>query len=296
LLARAPGETLRTHRSSLDEYTRAVSRRTVFFVSDQTGVTAETLGHSLMTQFEGLEFRPVTLPFVSSLDKAQEAVRRINRAGAEEGLRPIVFSTLVQDDLREVVVTANALFLDLFSTFVGPLERELDTRSTHRAGRAHGMADLAAYTTRINATNFALANDDGSGGDYALADVVLVGVSRVGKTPTCLYLALQYGVFAANYPLTEDDLEAGRLPARLEPFRAKLYALTIKPERLQQIRSERRPESRYASQQQVQYELRTAEALFARYALPWLNTTECSIEEIASRILNTSGIERRLRP
>jgi [pyruvate, water dikinase]-phosphate phosphotransferase / [pyruvate, water dikinase] kinase len=296
LLARAPGETLRTHRSSLDEYTRAVSRRTVFFVSDQTGVTAETLGHSLMTQFEGLEFRPVTLPFVSSLDKAQEAVRRINRAGAEEGQRPIVFSTLVQDDLREVVVTANALFLDLFSTFVGPLERELDTRSTHRAGRAHGMADLAAYTTRINATNFALANDDGSGGDYELADVVLVGVSRVGKTPTCLYLALQYGVFAANYPLTEDDLEAGRLPARLEPFRAKLYALTIKPERLQQIRSERRPESRYASQQQVQYELRTAEALFARYALPWLNTTECSIEEIASRILNTSGIERRLRP
>ena len=273
-----------------------MSRRTVFFVSDQTGVTAETLGHSLMTQFEGLEFRPVTLPFVSSLDKAQEAVRRINRAGTEEGLRPIVFSTLVQDDLREVVVTANALFLDLFSTFVGPLERELDTRSTHRAGRAHGMADLAAYTTRINATNFALANDDGSGGDYALADVVLIGVSRVGKTPTCLYLALQYGVFAANYPLTEDDLEAARLPARLEPFRAKLFALTIKPERLQQIRSERRPESRYASQQQVQYELRTAEALFARYALPWLDTTECSIEEIASRILNTSGIERRLRP
>src|SRR6266446_8523471 len=129
-----------------------------------------------MTQFEGLEFRPVTLPFVSSVDKAQEAVRRINRAAEEQGLRPIVFSTLVQDDLREIVVTANALFLDLFSAFVGPLERELDTRSTHRAGRAHGMADLAAYTTRINATNFALANDDGSGGDYAHADVVLVGV------------------------------------------------------------------------------------------------------------------------
>jgi len=296
LPARAPGETLFTARTSPDGYTRAVSRRTVFFVSDQTGVTAETLGHSLMTQFEGLEFRPVTLPFVSSVDKAQEAVRRINHAAEEQGLRPIVFSTLVQDELREIVVGANALFLDLFSAFVGPLERELDTRSTHRAGRAHGMADLAAYTTRINATNFALANDDGSGGDYALADVVLVGVSRVGKTPTCLYLALQYGVFAANYPLTEDDLEAGRLPPRLERFRPKLYALTIKPERLQQIRTERRPDSRYASQQQVRYELRIAEALFARYALPWLDTTECSIEEIASRILNTSGIERRLRP
>jgi len=274
---------------------RAVSSRTVFFVSDQTGVTAETLGHSLMTQFEGQEFRPVTLPFVSSPDKAEEAVRRINRA-AEQGLRPIVFSTLVQDDLREILMGANALFLDLFSTFVGPLERELDARSTHRAGRAHGMADLAAYTTRIEATNFSLANDDGSGGDYAHADVVLIGVSRVGKTPTCVYMALQYGVFAANYPLTEDDLEAGRLPPRLEPYRAKLFALTIRPERLQQIRNERRPDSRYASRQQVLYELRAAEALFSRYALPWLDTTECSIEEIASRILNTSGIERRLRP
>ena len=277
------------------EAKRAVSSRTVFFVSDQTGVTAETLGHSLMTQFEGQEFRPVTLPFVSSLDKAEEAVRRINRA-ASQGLRPIVFSTLVQDDLREILMGANALFLDLFSTFVGPLEHELDARSTHRAGRAHGMADLAAYTTRIEATNFSLANDDGSGGDYAHADVVLIGVSRVGKTPTCVYMALQYGVFAANYPLTEDDLEAGRLPPRLEPYRAKLFALTIRPERLQQIRNERRPDSRYASRQQVLYELRAAEALFSRYALPWLDTTECSIEEIASRILNTSGIERRLRP
>jgi [pyruvate, water dikinase]-phosphate phosphotransferase / [pyruvate, water dikinase] kinase len=273
-----------------------VNRRTVFFVSDQTGVTAETMGHSLMTQFEGLEFRPVTLPFVASVDKAHEAVRRINRAAEEEGLRPIIFSTLVQDDLRDIVMAANALFLDFFAAFVGPLERELNTRSTHRAGRAHGMADIAAYSARINATNYALSNDDGTGGDYTHADVILVGVSRSGKTPTCLYMALQYGVYAANYPLTEEDLENGRLPGRLEPHRRKLFALSIKPERLQQIRNERRPDSRYSSLQQVQYELRAADALFTRYAIPCLDTTECSIEEIASRILNTSGIERRLRP
>lgn len=254
------------------------------------------MGHSLMTQFEALEFRPVTLPFVSSVDKAQEAVRRINRAAADETVRPIVFSTLVQDDLRDIVRGANGLFLDFFAAFVGPLERELNIRSTHRAGRAHGMADIAAYTARINATNFALSNDDGTGGDYAHADVILVGVSRSGKTPTCLYMALQYGVFAANYPLTEEDLEAGHLPERLVPHRRKLFALSIRAERLQQIRNERRPESRYASAQQVQYEIRAADALFTRYAIPFLDTTECSIEEIASRILNTSGIERRLRP
>jgi [pyruvate, water dikinase]-phosphate phosphotransferase / [pyruvate, water dikinase] kinase len=274
----------------------AVSRRTVFFVSDQTGVTAETMGHSLLTQFEGLEFRPVTLPFVSSVDKAEEVVRRINRTASEEGVRPIIFSTLVQDDLRTIVMGSDALFLDFFEAFVGPLERELHTRSTHRAGRAHGMADLAAYTMRINATNFTLANDDGSGGEYQHADLILIGVSRSGKTPTCLYMALQYGIFAANYPLTEDDLENGSLPARLVPHRSKLYGLTIKPERLQQIRNERRPESRYSSAQQVQYELRAAEGLFRRYEIPYLDTTECSIEEIASRILNNTGTERRLRP
>src|SRR3569833_2870277 len=273
-----------------------MSRRTAFFVSDQTGVTAETLGHSLMTQFEGVEFRAVTLPFVSSVDKAHEAVARINRAAAEEGLRPLIISTMVQDELRDIVLGANALFLDFFGAFVGPMARELNTRSSHRAGRAHGMAALAAYTTRINATNFALTNDDGTGGDYAHADVILVGVARSGKTPTCLYMALQYGIFAANYPLTDEDLEAGTLPKRLEPHRRKLYALTIKPERLQQNRNERRPESRYASRQQVTYELRAAEAKFSRYSIPCRDTTECSFDEIASRILNNTGIERRLLP
>ncbi|MBK7250499.1 MAG: kinase/pyrophosphorylase [Gammaproteobacteria bacterium] len=274
---------------------RAVARRTVFFVSDQTGVTAETMGHSLLTQFDGLEFRPVTLPFVSSLDKAAEAVRKIDLAAAESGVRPIVFSTLVQDDLRDVIRGSQALLLDFFEAFVGPLEHELATKSTHRAGRAHGIADINAYTTRINATNFALSNDDGGGRDYEHADVVLIGVSRSGKTPTCLYLALQYGIFAANYPLTDDDLETGRLPKLLHAHRRKLHGLTIKPERLMQIRNERRPDSRYASPPQVQFEVRAAEALFERFAIPYLNTTECSIEEIASRILDEAGIERRVR-
>lgn len=273
-----------------------MSRRTVFFVSDQTGVTAETMGHSLLTQFDGLEFRPVTLPFVSSVDKAEEAVRKVNLAGEQSGIRPIIFSTLVQDDLRDVVKRSDALFLDFFDAFVGPLEQELATKSTHRTGRAHGIADMQTYTMRINATNFTLANDDGVGRDYEHADVVLVGVSRSGKTPTCLYLALQYGVFAANYPVTEDDLETGRLPAPLQQHRHKLYGLTITAARLQQIRNERRPNSRYSSAQQVQYEIRTAEALFEKFGIPYLNTTECSVEEIASRILDSSGIERRVRP
>ncbi len=274
-----------------------MNRRTVFFVSDQTGVTAETMGHSLLTQFDGLEFRPVTLPFISTPDKAEEAVRKINLVAQQEGVRPIVFSTLVQDDLRALVKRADGLFLDFFDAFLGPLESELAVRSSHTSGRAHSMADQTAYNWRINAVNFALANDDGAGArDYERADLILIGVSRSGKTPTCLYMALQYGVFAANFPLTDDELESGNLPGTLRPHQRKLFGLTIRPERLQQIRNERRPDSRYASAQQVQYEVRAAEALFARAGVPSLETTECSIEEICSRILDRTGLERRTRP
>jgi [pyruvate, water dikinase]-phosphate phosphotransferase / [pyruvate, water dikinase] kinase len=250
-----------------------------------------------MTQFDGVEFRPVTLPFISTVDKALEAVRKIDLTASEEGIRPIVFSTLVQDDIRNVVRRSTGLFMDFFDAFLGALEGELKTKSSHKAGRAHGMADSHAYAMRIDATNFALANDDGSPRhNYDRADVILVGVSRSGKTPTCLYLAMQYGVFAANFPLTEDDLESRRLPKALANTPRKLFGLTIKPERLQQIRNERRPESRYSSAQQVAFEVRAAEALFAQHNIPFLDTTECSIEEISSRILDVTGIERRVRP
>ena len=274
-----------------------MERRTVFFVSDQTGVTAETMGHSLLTQFDGQAFRQVTLPFISTIDKAQEAVRKINATGAAEGIRPVIFSTLVQEDMREIIKLANGLFLDFFDAFLGPLEQELQAKSSRTQGKAHGMQDIGAYTLRINATNFALANDDGAiTRDYDRADLILVGVSRSGKTPTCLYMALQYGIFAANFPFADEEFETGRLPQSLAKYTRKLYGLTIAPERLQQIRNERRPNSRYASPAQVEYELRAAEAIFRRYDIPFISTTECSIEEIASRILDKTGVERRLRP
>jgi regulator of PEP synthase PpsR (kinase-PPPase family) len=274
-----------------------VPKRTVFFVSDQTGVTAETMGHSLLTQFDGLEFRAVTLPFVASTAKALEARRRIDATAVAEGVPPVIFSTLVKDELRDIVKQSDAVFLDFFDAFLGPLEAALGIKSAHASGRAHGTADLAAYTARINATNFALANDDGSNTqDYDRAEVILIGVSRSGKTPTCLYMALQYGIHAANYPLTEDDLESARLPPVLAPHAARLYGLSIRPDRLQQIRHERRPDSRYASAQQVAFEVRAAEALYARYGIPFLDTTDCSVEELCSRIMEKTGIERRLRP
>jgi len=273
-----------------------VAKRTVFFVSDQTGVTAETMGHSLLTQFERVEFRAITLPFVATPEKAQEARERVNAAALAEGVPPIVFSTLVKDDLRDAVKAANCVFLDFFEAFLGPLEAALDSKSSHAPGRAHGMTDIAGYTARIDATNFALANDDGvHTRDYPDADVILVGVSRSGKTPTCLYMAIHYGINAANYPLTEEDLEGGALPQALAQHLPKLYGLTIRPDSLQQIRHKRRPDSKYASAQQVAFEVRSAEALFERFGIPFLDTTDCSIEELGSRIMHRTGAERRMR-
>jgi [pyruvate, water dikinase]-phosphate phosphotransferase / [pyruvate, water dikinase] kinase len=278
-------------------FDHTMQRRTIFFVSDQTGVTAETMGHSLLTQFDGVVFRQVTLPFISTADKAEEAVRRINATGDTEGLRPVIFSTLVQDEMREIIKGANGLFLDFFAAFLNPLEEELNLKSSRTQGKAHGMLDVGAYTLRINATNFALANDDGAvTRDYEQADLILVGVSRSGKTPTCLYMALQYGIFAANFPLADEEFESGKLPSTLMKHHRKLYGLTIASERLQQIRKERRPNTRYASPTQVDFEVRTAEALFRRFQVPYIDTTERSIEEIASRILDATGLERRLRP
>lgn len=270
-------------------------KRSVFYLSDRTGITAEMLGHSLLTQFEGVEFEQKILPFIDSVEKAQEAVEQINRAAESDGAPPLVFSTLLNDEIREVMLASKGKLIDFFETYINPLEQELGIQSAHAVGRSHGMGVYATYKARIDAVNFALNNDDGmTTRHYPNADVILLGVSRSGKTPTCLYLALQYGILAANYPITEEDLESPGLPSLLEPYRKKLYGLSIDPLRLQQIRHERRPDSRYASQKQCRYEVDMVEALFRRENIPFLDTSSVSIEEIATTILHQAGMERRL--
>jgi regulator of PEP synthase PpsR (kinase-PPPase family) len=271
--------------------------RTVFFLSDQTGVTAETLGHSLITQFSAQKFRKMTLPFIDTEDKAKEAVRTINAVQESGALKPIVFSTLVQPEYRAILKAANGLHLDIFDVFLEPLAAELEEEPSFEPGRAHGMSDIDAYMKRIEATNFALENDDGGiSRNYDVADVILIGVSRSGKTPTCLYLALQYGVYAANYPLTDEEFESGELPDFLLRQKEKLFGLSIDPDRLRQIRKERRAMGTYASAQQVRFELRETDKIFRRYGIPSVDTTKFSIEEISSRILDSTGVERRVRP
>jgi [pyruvate, water dikinase]-phosphate phosphotransferase / [pyruvate, water dikinase] kinase len=271
------------------------NRRRVFFISDRTGITVEMLGNSLLTQFEGIEFQRITLPFVDTREKIDQAVKQINLAGELDGKRPIVLSSMVDDAMSERLGSANALFLDFFHVFIAPLESELGFKSSHAAGRSHGVANSHEYLARIDAINYSLAHDDGqTTKDLINAQVILVGVSRSGKTPTALYLALQFGVRTANFPLTPDDFGDGKLPLSLQPFRKKLFGLTIEPDRLRRIRSERRPESTYASLSNCKYEIREAEAMMQRDGIPVVDTTSRSIEEIATTIVQHAKLKRHL--
>ena len=267
--------------------------RTAFYISDGTGITAETFGNAILAQFD-MKPRHVRLPFIDTVDKAHQAVRQINHTAELEGRKPIVFTTLVNMDVLKVIQDGcKGMLMDMFGTFVRPLEQELGIKSLHRVGRFADVALSKEYTDRIEAINFSLAHDDGqSNRDLAGADVILIGVSRSGKTPTSLYLAMQCGLKVANYPLIPEDFERRQLPPALVPYRAKIFGLTIQPERLSEIRNERRPNSRYASLQNCRHEVAEAEAMMRRAGIRWLSSTTKSIEEIATTILQEIRPER----
>ncbi len=269
------------------------TNRTVLIVSDGTGITAETFCHAVLAQFGSLKFKQIRLPFVDSLEKALETRNRINQIMLQDGIRPIVFSTLVNPDINSLVKEADALFLDLFTTFVVPLEQEFGVQSTHSVGRFHQTADSQAYKNRIEAINYSLTHDDGqTTRDLEVADVILVGVSRSGKTPTSLYLAMQYGLKAANCPLIPEDFARGQLPSWLPKHKHKIFGLSISPERLSEIRNERRPNSRYAAIENCRYEVQAAEEMMAREKITWLSSTSKSIEEIATTVIQKLNLDK----
>jgi [pyruvate, water dikinase]-phosphate phosphotransferase / [pyruvate, water dikinase] kinase len=272
------------------------NKRPAFFISDHTGITAELAGKALLAQFAGMEFHSVMLPFIDTKEKAQSALETINHAFLKHGLRPVVFSTLAQPETRGVIAGADALVLDLFELLSGPLQAELGVAPAGATGLSHGIGNQIAYQRRIEAVNFTLNHDDGAKtGNLQAAEVVLVGVSRVGKTPTCLYLALQHGVRAANYPLTPEDFEDGRLPPAIAPHRVKLFGLTINPQRLHEIRTERQPGSEYATLENCRHEVLQSERLFREEGIVFIDVTTQSIEEIAATLMHRLGLRRHVR-
>lgn len=269
-------------------------KRKVYLISDGTGITVESLSHSLMSQFASIQFEKKIFPFVDTVPKIQAICDEIEQYYAVSALRPLVFMTLVNTEIAAYVKASCACVVDLFATFLAPLESELGIKASDTVGLAHAV-DSKRYDQRIDAVNYALAYDDGIKLDgYEQADLILVGVSRCGKTPSCLYMALQFGLYAANYPFTLDELAHHQLPSILQPFRSKLFGLTIDPVRLQSIRTERRPNSAYASFEQCRQEVREAESLYQHEKIPYLDSTHFSIEEIATRILAITKVQRKI--
>lgn len=270
-------------------------KRCTFVISDRTGLTAEALSHSLLSQFPNVQFDIENLPFIDTIEKAQQTADILNKISTESGVKPLVFATLVNDESRAIIAAASVVFFDLFDTFIEPLEKELEVDSSHSVGKSHGVLDFAQYSARMSAVNFAMTTDDGMEIDhYARADVVIIGASRTGKTPTCLYLSLQFGIYAANYPLTDSDLESIELPAGIAPYHEKLFGLTIDPFRLQQIRKERYDGDTYAAAKTCQFEVAQAEAMYRLGDIPHVNTTKKSVEEIGAYILHTAKLRRKI--
>ncbi|ENV46749.1 posphoenolpyruvate synthetase regulatory kinase/phosphorylase PpsR [Acinetobacter brisouii] len=270
-------------------------KRTVFFISDGTAITAETLGHSLLAQFPNVNFDIHIIPYITTEEAAMKVVEEINNCQHEEGKLPLVFDTLVDRNVRDIINTANAVNLDVFEGLISKLEQELGTPPTTLIGQTHAVTDTEYYKARIDAVHFALDNDDGARTrHYDKADIILIGVSRSGKTPTSIYLSLQFGIRVANYPLTEEDLDDNRLPAVLKHHKNKLFGLMIDAERLVAIRTERKAGSRYASFNQCQMELRAVEGIYISEGIPYLDVSEMSIEEISTRILQMTGLKRRI--
>ena len=270
-------------------------QRIAYFISDRTGVTAESFGESLLNQFEHIEFCQTTIPFVDTIDRAMVIRDKILQSAQNTTERPVVFSSIVAPEIRQIFDNnPQFLHVDYFDIYIPVLEEELGVKAKMMAGLTHGITNEQKYDARMDAVNFAMDNDDGiSAKSFAEADVILIGVSRSGKTPTCLYLALQYGVRAANYPLTPDDLGAPDLPPMIRPFKAKLFGLTIDPMRLNHIRSERRPDSKYASIENCRSEVNEAESMFRQFGIPFMSTTHKSVEELAASILQSTKVKRR---
>ena len=268
--------------------------RPVFFVSNSTGITVETLGRSLLYQFSSVKFESHSLRFIDSVEKANEAVQTINQCANETGYRPIILSTLIKPELREILASAKGLYLDVFNTFISPIEKEVGCDAKLGMGRVHGIGEDQYYSDRIDAVNYSLKTDDGVGTKgYEQADVILIGASRTGKTPTSLYLAMHYGLKAANYPIVDEELDSHNLPQPLKDFKSKVFGLLVTPERLQNIRTKRRPDSTYSSLSQCQYEIRQTESMFHQQNITFFNVSSMSIEEVASNIMDMLKLSPR---
>lgn len=267
--------------------------RSVFYVSDSTAMTAKGLGKSLLAQFDNIAFIEYLRPYIDTEPKVLQLVNELKHAQVLDGQAPIIFASMMDETLMAALSSQVSGVIDILKPFMQQLELMMAEKSSRAVGRAHNASNVDVYKKRIEAIDFTLATDDGLQiNNYDHADIILLGISRSGKTPTALYLTLNFGLKVANFPFTADDLPRFTLNPAHERNRFKLIGLMISPARLQSIRRERRPESKYADHLQIMLELDALNELFFREKIPFIDTTTRSVEEIAASIMSIVSIRK----
>ncbi|MBU0482301.1 MAG: pyruvate, phosphate dikinase/phosphoenolpyruvate synthase regulator [Proteobacteria bacterium] len=263
----------------------------IYYISDSTGIMITNLAQSMLCQFPEISFHEEKFPYVRSVKDAKKTLEYI--LAQSLGRRPIVFSTIMDQEVRNVFRSPEVEFFDVFDFLLEPLENCLEARALRVPGFSrHG--DNVTMARRVEAIHFCLDHDDGTRiNEFDDADVILLGVSRSGKTPVSVYLATQFGLKAANFPLTVEYLSKLDLPDGVKRNRKRAVALTTTPEHLRGMREKRYPDSRYAKLSTCTEELTQAEQIFQREKIPIINSTGKSIEELATQVTQEIGLAKK---
>jgi len=263
----------------------------IYYVSDSTGILATNLGQALICQFPEVNFHEEKFPFIKTEEEAQKTINYIVKQSS--GRFPIIFSTLMDPKIRDIFDHPQVEFFDVCGTFLERLEGALEAKALRVPGFSRQI-DFIDMANRVEAINYTLNHDDGTKlSEYDEADVILVGVSRSGKTPVSVYLSTHMGLKSANYPLTERDLDSYSIPKSLRENKKKVVGLTTKPELLESIRQKRYPNSKYAKRSTCIHELQQAQQIFLRNQLPVIDTSGKSIEELATQISQEIGLYKK---
>jgi len=272
----------------------ATTPQDVYYVSGSTAILAEDMGKALLAQFQGILFREEKIPFIHTPEDAHKALEHILQQS--EGNPPLVFCTIMDQATRDVFNCPQVRFFDIFLNTLELLEQALGTPALREPGYSRHFT-LSRMNKRVDAIHFSLEHDDGTRpAEYDEAEIILVGVSRSGKTPASIYLATHMELKSANFPLTEDHLHQHELPKEIVRNRKRAVGLTCSPQYLHTIREKRYAGSTYASLATCTRELQQANRLYIRHNLKVINVEGRSIEEIAVQAIQAIGLNKKNRP
>ncbi|WP_028582415.1 pyruvate, water dikinase regulatory protein [Desulfogranum japonicum] len=261
--------------------------KNVYYISGSTAILAEDMGRALLAQFSGFRFKEEKIPFIHTVAEAEEALNRILDQCKEE--KPLLFCTIMDQHTRDVFNHPDVLFFDIFLETLEKVETSLGVCALREPGYSRHFT-MSKMTKRVDAIHYSLEHDDGTKPkDYDIADLILVGVSRTGKTPVSIYLATHMELKAANFPLTADHLGKHELPKEIVKNKSRAIGLTASPRYLHEIREKRYHGSTYASLDTCTRELQQARQLYRRYDLKTLNVEGRSIEELAVQAVQLVG-------